>query len=172
MSKKIILDLKKPLLGIDRNVFVNPIEAVIRSDSLYNGSFLFDLMKYDKSDDSYFFEDDEVLIYDSYRPTSKSSCFIRLKPKLIIESRYGKLLLFDDYNVHQDLNSISYQFEKFKTNEISQGVLVTSSSTNEKGLKNVKQSTYLGQKYLVEIIRIDAHQINEFFKGRLYTRSS
>lgn len=144
------LNLSKPSLGIFREDFTHPFNAIISGSSIYKDKPLYKLMVYNDQDDSYDYEDEYVIIYEPTTPSKKSHCFIRIKPQILLENE--KAIFYIDSileNYDFDNASISFKITFKETFNSYTGCLITPQNYIEV-LERIKQNDEIEELFDME----------------------
>jgi hypothetical protein len=97
----ITLDIHLPALGIDRRFFLSPFEAFIPATSIYKNNTLCSLLNFNHTEALYDYEDEYLIIYQTYKPSINTEVFIKIKEVLLSKSEIALFYVSWHININK-----------------------------------------------------------------------
>lgn len=168
MFKSYMLNNNLPSLGIGREDFVSPFRAIIKSSSFYNGSEVYDLMKFNKETGDFRYKDEYVFIYDACKTKRGSSNYILIKSKEILTNN-GISLHIQNIDIENcsKIEHLAYKISYDSSDKIFKGVFITPKCITDT-LKKINQHNteekFLATNGFIVIEHINLDSIQHVFK--------
>ncbi|MEH0153477.1 hypothetical protein V6R21_04985 [Limibacter armeniacum] len=116
-----------PNLGLYRSSFNSPFDVWGFADFKYNGVGLLDILQYDESEDSSYYEDDDIRIYIPYSPIeTPATCPIGIILKEVLYASKNEFNFYISTKVINDNMSFTcFKFENTYNKEEYLGYILT-----------------------------------------------
>lgn len=169
MYQAYVLDKNLASLGIGREDFISPFEALISSSSSYNGKRIYDLLTPNKHYHDHEYEDEYIRIYEPYKPVIGSSVGLMIKPIKKIISVNGVSLYTQNLDIQNcgEIGHLSYELSYESSDKTFRGVFITPKCIKDT-FKNIYKyhkadKIFLTTKGFIIVEHIDLDKVKQVF---------